>query len=230
VVVSDVIPYSLWLLSAGNGKHSLSKPVSSLDILSSEEKLAFSAHVATLRALGLTYVRDDRGFHNIIANHVPTENVSLEPEIEKLVKFEHSTEGFSIERKQVPPVLKELLAHGATVAALRERESEARILHKKTEQRVETLKEKPQKSVVTEASGSKAEKRKVARNFLNVGAAKAKEAETARRAARVGFDRSKKVKLSNTGSGVELSQVIRFKFQKGFTQAVRAPCQIEDLM
>ncbi|KAL3801780.1 hypothetical protein HJC23_001176, partial [Cyclotella cryptica] len=230
VVVSDVIPYSLWLLSAGNGKHSLSKPVSSLDILSSEEKLAFSAHVATLRALGLTYIRDDRGFHNFNASNATTENVRLEPEIDKLVKFEHLAEGFSVERKQVPPVLKELLAHGATVAALRERESEARIVFNTSELKVDSLKEKPQKLIIHKESGTKAEKRKVVRNFLNIGAAKAKEAETARRAARVGFDRSKKVKLSNTGSGLELTKVIRFKFQKGFTQAVRAPCQIEDLM
>ena len=56
-----------------------------------------------------------------------------------------------------------------------------------------------------------------------------KEAESAARAARVGFDRMKKVKLSNSGSGVEITKVIRFKYQKGFTQAVHAPCQLEDL-
>ena len=60
--------------------------------------------------------------------------------------------------------------------------------------------------------------------------AKAKKAKTDRRAARVGFDRSKKVKLSNSGSGVEMTKVVRFKYQKGFTQAVRAPCQLEDLL
>ncbi|KAL3810852.1 hypothetical protein ACHAXA_005852 [Cyclostephanos tholiformis] len=58
-----------------------------------------------------------------------------------------------------------------------------------------------------------------AKNFLGLRATKAKEAKLSNRAAKVGFDRSKKIKLSNTGSGVEISKVIRFKYQKGFTQA-----------
>ena len=229
-VVSDVIPYSLWLLSAGNGKHSLSKPVSSVDILSSEEKLAFSSHVATLRALGLTYVKDDRVFNDFKTNNTP--HVRLEPDIDKLVKFEHVDDNYSVDRKQVPPVLRELLAHGATVAALREREVNAKAGEEPsalTGSKDFLQKQTATKPAAPEVTKVKAEKR-VARNFLNIGAAKAKEAKSARRAARVGFDRSKKVKLSNTGSGVELSKVIRFKFQKGFTQAVRAPCQMEDLM
>ena len=229
-IVSDVIPYSLWLLSAGNGKHSLSKPVSSVDILSSEEKLAFSSHVATLRALGLTYVKDDRVLNDFRSNHAP--HVRLEPEIDKLVKFEHVEENYFVNRRQVPPVLRELLAHGATVAALREREvdvKEGQELSANAGSKDLFQRQTTTKSAVPEVTEVKAEKR-VARNFLSIRAAKAKEAKSARRAARVGVDRSKKVKLSNTGSGVEISKVIRFKFQKGFTQAVRAPCEIEDLI
>lgn len=231
VVVSDVVPYGLWLLSAGDGKHSLSKPVSSVDILSSEEKVAFSSHVATLRALGLTYVKEDRAF-NDFKNNAPVDNVRLEPDIDKLVKFEHADGGFAVRRKRVPPVLRELLAHGATVAALREREVEAR-LGKDASVNDGSANQPEKKATVKPAVPEPKEVKpgkRVARNFLNIGAAKAKEAKSARRAARVGFDRSKKVKLSNTGSGVELSKVVRFKFQKGFTQAVRAPCQMEDLM
>jgi chromosome transmission fidelity protein 18 len=149
------------------------------------------------------------------------------------VKFEHVDQGFSVKRTPVPPVLRELLAHGAMVAALREREIESKAgqvpdiqIKSKGKPEEQTTTE----PAVIELTEAKAEKRQVARNFLNIGAAKAKEAKSARRAARVGFDRSKKVKLSNTGSGLELSKVIRFKFQKGFTQAVRAPCQMEDLM
>lgn len=233
VVVSDVVPYGLWLLSAGDGKYSLSKPVSSVDILSSEEKVAFSSHVATLRALGLTYMKDDRAYNDFKPNNAPAENVRLEPDIDKLVKFEHVEGGYAVTRKRVPPVLRELLAHGATVAALREREVDARA-DKETNasdgSKDQVQKQAAAKPSIPKPNEVKAEKRQVARNFLNIGAAKAKEAKSARRAARVGFDRSKKVKLSNTGSGVELSKVIRFKFQKGFTQAVRAPCQMEDLM
>ena len=68
-------------------------------------------------------------------------------------------------------------------------------------------------------------------NFLSIGAAKAKAARSARRAALVGFRRGKKeAKLSNTGSGVPLKAVVRFKYQKGFTQAVRTPCRSQDIL
>ncbi len=237
-VVADVIPYSLWLLSAGDGKHSLSKPVSSVEMLSAEEKLAFSAHVATLRALGLTYVKEDFGFNNARNfDNGPTENVRLEPEIDKLVKFEGIDD---TNRKPVPALLKELLAHGATVAALRERELEAKEAQDVSE-KVALKKDLPKevsppklaKSSTTPAKSlpkPKTGNNSAAKNFLGKRAAKAKEAKSAKRAARVGFDRSKKTKFSNTGSGVELSKVIRFKYQKGFSQAVRAPCPLEDLI
>ena len=79
------------------------------------------------------------------------------------------------------------------------------------------------------ASGPPTKKAKP-QNFLIAGARKAKAARSARTAARVGFDRgSKKNKLSNTGSGVPISQVVRLKYVKGFTQAVRTPCRLEDL-
>jgi chromosome transmission fidelity protein 18 len=70
-----------------------------------------------------------------------------------------------------------------------------------------------------------------AQNFLLMGAKKAKAARSARTAARVGcFEKSSKHnKLSNTGSGALLSQVVRLKYVKGFTQAVSTPCQLEDL-
>ena len=240
-IVSDVIPYGLWLLSAGEGKHTLSRPVSSVDILSAEEKLAFSAHVATLRALGLTYVRD-QGTFNSYPNTAEEENVRLEPEIDKLVKFEEMND----DRQDIPPLLKELLAHGASVAAMRERENESQIAQQEAARSVSGEKAKqedtsdvlkvpeklptitPNKLPPTKAKAGN--NSSAAKNFLGFRAAKAKKAKTAARAARSGFDRKKKVKLSNSGSGVEISKVIRFKYQKGFTQAVRAPCQIEDLL
>ncbi|KAL3782824.1 hypothetical protein ACHAW5_000096 [Stephanodiscus triporus] len=234
-VVSDVIPYGLWLLSAGEGKHALSRPVSSVDILSAEEKLAFSAHVQTLRDLGLTYVKDGGTY-----DYKNPNNLRLEPEIDKLVKFEFMDD--CIGRKEIPSLLKELLAHGATVAALRERESEVLIAQQASASR-EKDKQKPKEDVIAPAvaekppavtpnkgSNTSVSNSSAAKNFLGFRALAAKEAKSVRRAAIVGFDRSKTMKLSNTGSGVEISKVIRFKYQKGFTQAVRAPCQIEDLL
>jgi len=245
-IVSDVIPYGLWLLSAGDGKHALSRPVSSVDILSAEEKLAFSAHVATLRALGLTYVKDQTSTYDSYSPTESAENVRLEPEIDKLVKYEEMNEHSG--RRDIPPLLKELLAHGASVAAMRERESQAQLAQQEAiVMSGEKTKKKPQveedvalPKQVEEKLPSTTPKKKqpakagsntsAAKNFLGFRAAKAKEAKSAARAARVGFDRTKKVKLSNSGSGVEITKVIRFKYQKGFTQAVRAPCQLEDLL
>ena len=69
-----------------------------------------------------------------------------------------------------------------------------------------------------------------ASNFLGWGAKKAKAALTARKMARAGLDLAKaKNRSSNTGSGVPLAHVMRLKHTKGFTQAVRVPCRLEDL-
>mmetsp|Transcript_42269 Transcript_42269/g.49395 ORF Transcript_42269/g.49395 Transcript_42269/m.49395 type:complete len:1228 (+) Transcript_42269:91-3774(+) len=38
------------------------------------------------------------------------------------------------------------------------------------------------------------------------------------------------MKLSNTGSGIPFDSVMRYKYQKGFTQAVRTSCSIDDLL
>lgn len=77
---------------------------------------------------------------------------------------------------------------------------------------------------------AKRSKAATAANFLSIGAVRAKEKRSARNLARVGVDRSKKNnKTSHTGSGVPLAQVVRLKYVKGFTQAVRTPCRLEDL-
>ena len=68
-------------------------------------------------------------------------------------------------------------------------------------------------------------------NFLGIGARQAREAKSARKAASVGLERSSKRdrKMAHTGSGFALSQVVRLKYVKGFTQAVRTPCRLQDL-
>jgi hypothetical protein len=97
-------------------------------------------------------------------------------------------------------------------------------------------KDETEKQKITEAGGDGPPLKKVRtaapKNFLGIGAQKAKAARTARQKALVGFSssRCRLEKLSNTGSGLPLKQVIRFKYQKGFTQAVRTPCRIDELM
>jgi hypothetical protein len=84
-------------------------------------------------------------------------------------------------------------------------------------------------------------------NFLDLHAIKAKAARKAKHSARVtvfgagrgksenhnmsvGGPKSKRQKLAHTGSGVRLDAVLRFKYQKGFTQAVRVPLKMKDLL
>jgi len=66
---------------------------------------------------------------------------------------------------------------------------------------------------------------------LGIAAKKGKAAKSARRAAALGLNRSssQKQKLAHSGSGFLLSHVVRMKYVKGFTQAVRTPCRLNDL-
>lgn len=94
-LVSDVIPYCMWLLSAGTGRGALNRPVSSFDILTKEEKSSFEAHVAILRSLGLTYVVSE----NVdSANSSMNMSMRLEPEIDKISLFK----GFKTKREVIP--------------------------------------------------------------------------------------------------------------------------------
>ena len=262
-VISDFIPYCLGILSAGYGSVALNRAVSSLDILNKFEKTAFDHHVGTLRALGLTYVKtEDTSFGGDGGAGPKRGGMRLEPEIDLLSKFD----GLDLNkrRKQIPSVLKELLAHGANLEEMRERER-ASVANNEEEAATSSTPEKPKAAqegnttgtfspsktagttsikdtTNTDAENSKTPPTRAeafgkrtpaatAKNFLGIGAAKAKKAKTARKAALVGFSKSnKRAKLSHSGSGRPLNEVIKFKYQKGFTQAVRIPCQMEDLL
>lgn len=152
--------------------------------------------------------------------------------------------------------LRELLAHKARLETISERETAAKRsspTKKKTSSKhwsqplnnakvtketanpepvAEPEKSKKQKAAdsTTTTVGPPVKKQKVAKNFLGIGALKAKAAKAVRKKALVGLTRTKTEKMAHTGSGLPLKQVIRFKYQKGFTQAVRTPCRLEDLM
>lgn len=104
-IVTQSIPYSLWMLSAGDGNCSLSRPVSSLEVMKGNERVAFDDHVATLRALGLTYVAVEDTSQPLYGNAPQNTHMRLEPQIDKLVQFEDlSLQGMK-QRKQVPSVV-----------------------------------------------------------------------------------------------------------------------------
>jgi len=154
--------------------------------------------------------------------------------------------------------MKELLARGATLRDIRasrsgtEKPSAQKDEEKATEDLAEASRMTPKQTaaevprVTPEMDGIKTrsdeinttivgegpptKKQKRAQNFLGLGARQAKEAKSKRRAKSVGLLRSSKTdKKSNTGSGIPFQQVIRLKYVKGFTQAVRNPCRLEDL-
>lgn len=105
-IIRDLLPYAMWLLSAGDGRFSLQRAVSSLELLNDKEKVVFWDHVKRLRALGLTYVKADEGKGNSFGgNH--GRKLRLEPEIDQLIHFkrpEDETTNKMIEnpRKEIP--------------------------------------------------------------------------------------------------------------------------------
>ena len=104
--ITETVPYALWILSAADA---LSRPVSSIGILSKKELVAFDAHVSTLRSLGLTYVATTRP--NSVAQQEMTSSVEmrLEPEIHQLVYFKGYRATLENRRKKVPSVVSSYL-------------------------------------------------------------------------------------------------------------------------
>lgn len=99
-----------------------------------------------------------------------------------------------------------------------------------------TVEEQPRKVDIKPTAAKKESVGKC--NFLLMGAKKAKALRSARSAARVGCivndghhsqSTLQHIRLSNTGSGIPLSQVVKLKYVKGFTQAVSMPCRYDDL-
>jgi len=245
-LVTDFIPYVLWLLAAGDGSSSLSRPVSSLEILTKQEVKAFWAHVNIMKNLGLTYgkVKD---FDNEETSTV----FQLQPEIHRFVAFGNSMQ---LVRKQIPNELKELLTHETKMQHMRDKEKElytssapvindhapatsahAPISNNPNPAFASTT--DPKRHRVAEAPAAVATEKFTRKRscFLAIGAAKALALRTARKAARVnGFvdkrSPSKKIKLTHSGSGKPLACVVRYKYQKGFTQAIRVPCRMEDFI
>ena len=98
---SEILPFCLNLLSAGIGDGSLNRAVSSIDILTKEERISFEAHVQLLQYLGLTYKRlEVQGDLNVNDLHL-----RLEPEIDLISQF-RSMKKSRYESNDVPPVVR----------------------------------------------------------------------------------------------------------------------------
>ena len=98
-LASEIVPYALWMLSAGEGSSALDRVATSVDLLSKGEQNAFRQHAATLRALGLSYVKEQEESVDVHKSfrHMPIK-VRLEPPIEQFVKFSD----LQVPRREIP--------------------------------------------------------------------------------------------------------------------------------
>ena len=123
LLAEEFIPLALWILSAGQGSGSLSRPASSIDILTKMERDSANNHVAVLCALGLTYVLDDEQKNDDVSSfRAKVSEMRLEPPIHSLIQYK----SLNCYRKQIPNQLKELLAHQCLLDGIRIRNSSSK--------------------------------------------------------------------------------------------------------
>jgi chromosome transmission fidelity protein 18 len=99
-IVKEMVPYALWMLSAGDGTSALSRPASSVEILKKRELESFVKHSETLRSLGLTYVASTHDDHR--NNNGDETHMVLDPPIHRLVYFQSLNRGPEAWRKPIP--------------------------------------------------------------------------------------------------------------------------------
>jgi len=262
LLAEELIPMVAWVLSAGDGAASLSRAASSIDILTNKEQDAAKKHVEALCGLGLTYTVDREQEKQRAGSSylVGPSEMHMEPPIHRLVEYTSLCHPGGLCRKEIPPKMKELLAHQVLLESFRTRDappSESSVKKEKfsdigsktpvinqskSARNAETLLSPAQvtprkldqlakSKKLLRAKDTKSTPSPTAVNFLGIAAKKGKAAKSARRAAALGLNRlaSKKQKLAHSGSGFLLSHVVRMKYVKGFTQAVRTPCRLNDL-
>ncbi|GAX26554.1 chromosome transmission fidelity protein 18 [Fistulifera solaris] len=226
--VTETIPYAVAIVATLVAAH-IRRTVTSVEVLTPAERVSFDQAVRIMTGLGLSFVAADN-FHQDPSSGSSGKSVRLDPPVDRLTIFE----GSSSLQSQVPLPIKELIAKAIEIRRLQSQE----IVDESTDTLDEPQIEKATRNSVENMSTEKGVESRVmgqshtanASNFLRIGAKQAKAARSARSALRAGIDRSsKRQKLSHSGSGVPLNQVIRLKYVKGFTQAVRTPCFPEDL-
>jgi chromosome transmission fidelity protein 18 len=136
VLSQEFIPLVLWMLSAGEGISSLSRPASSMDILTQLERMVADRHVAHLCALGLSYVADlDKDVNNAPKSSFRgyTIEMKLDPPIDRLVKYNAlRNTHLHLCRKEIPSNMKMLLAQQVRLENFRKREYDTAIVKNPT--------------------------------------------------------------------------------------------------
>ena len=120
------LPYLLQLVSKDTDSNALNNPVSSIELLSKDDRAIFYSHVARLRSLGLTYVKSVNYADSNDNTYGNNESYyRLEPEIDKLLEYKGFKSTVHQNIANIPPILKELLAHAAHLEDMREKEQSA---------------------------------------------------------------------------------------------------------
>lgn len=102
-LITDLIPFVLWLLSAGEGSSGLYRAVSNVDMLMKSERVTFERHCEILRSLGLNYVKDDVFDRGRSLNVV---NYSLSPDISEVMKFKYMPRANVSHRNELPTAVR----------------------------------------------------------------------------------------------------------------------------
>jgi chromosome transmission fidelity protein 18 len=103
LLATETIPYSLWVLSAGEGSSgALDRAATSLQILNKAELGSFHRHVMSLRCLGLSYVAEQEEAAPGEFKGITGSVLRLEPPIDRLAHFMDLTRAKSQKRIEIP--------------------------------------------------------------------------------------------------------------------------------
>lgn len=125
LLAEELIPMVAWVLSAGDGAASLSRAASSIDILTSKEQDAAKKHVEALCGLGVTYTvdREQEKQRAGSSYQAGLSEMHMEPPIHRLVEYTSLCHPGGLCRKEIPPKMKELLAHQVLLESFRRRDA-----------------------------------------------------------------------------------------------------------
>jgi chromosome transmission fidelity protein 18 len=113
----ETIPYSLWMLSAGEGSGALDRPVTSVGLLNGAEADSFLRHANILTSLGLAYQ-----FSSAETSDRP--QLQLEPPIDRFARYSELKLSQDRERREVSSSVRFVFAgHTCKVAFYRKTNS-----------------------------------------------------------------------------------------------------------
>ena len=102
LLLSEIIPYTLQILSSGQGTGSLDRVTASSELLNPNEVRAFDRHSVVLYSLGLSYVSSEGSSDRDYRSAQKMLSATLDPPIHKLVEYTGFNVPPSYERHDIP--------------------------------------------------------------------------------------------------------------------------------